>query len=82
MDARARWARFWDDRIELWSEFRYRDYPQEDYFGLGENSDLENHTSYGIESTDIIGRALLKPLPWLTIGTDLGFFNPEDQFRH
>jgi hypothetical protein len=76
LDARARWARFWDDRIELWSEFRYRDYPQEDYFGPGDNSILENQTSYGIESTDIIGRALLKVLPWLTIGTDIGFFNP------
>jgi hypothetical protein len=28
VDAKARWARFWDDRVEIWSEFRYRDYPQ------------------------------------------------------
>jgi outer membrane protein assembly factor BamA len=76
VDAKARWARFWDDRVEIWSEFRYRDYPQEDYFGLGENSDLPNRISYGIESTDIVGRAVLKPVPWLSVGTDLGFFNP------
>ncbi len=76
VDAKARWARFWGDRVELWSEFRYRDYPQEDYFGLGEHSDLPNRISYGIESTDIVGRAVVKPVRWLSVGTDLGFFNP------
>src|SRR5262245_32919392 len=33
IDARARWAQFWNNRVEIWSDFRYRDYPQEDYFG-------------------------------------------------
>ena len=76
VDARARWARFWNDRIELWSEFRYHDYPQEDFFGPGEGSSESNRISFGIESTDIVGRVVVKPVPWLSVGTDLGFFNP------
>ena len=76
VDAKARWARFWGDRVEIWSDFRYRDYPQEDYFGPGENSTRSNRTSYAIESTDIVGRAVVKVVPWLSVGTDLGFFNP------
>ena len=75
-DAKARWAQFWNDRVELWSDFRYRDYPQEDYFGPGENSSVDARTSYAIESTDIAGRALVRVVPWLRVGTDIGYFNP------
>jgi outer membrane protein assembly factor BamA len=76
VDAKARWAQFWGDRVELWSEFRYRDYPEEDYFGPGPDSSLDTRTSYAIESTDVIGRVLLKPMRWLNVGADLGYFNP------
>jgi outer membrane protein assembly factor BamA len=77
LDARGRWARFWDDRVELWSEFRYRDYPEEDFFGLGENSTRANRTSYSIESTDIVGRGMVSLTSWLRVGADLGYFNPD-----
>ncbi len=76
VDAKARWAQFWGDRVELWSDFRYRDYPQEDFFGIGNTSVLENQTSYGIESTDIVGRALMKLWPWFSLGADIGYLNP------
>ena len=76
VDAKARWAQFWDDRVEIWSDFNYRDYPQEDYFGPGEGSTRSARTSYDIESTDVVGRVVAKVLPWLSVGTDLGFFNP------
>ena len=76
VDAKARWAQFWGDRVEIWSDFHYRDYPQEDFFGPGENSSPDNRISYGIESTDIVGRAVVKLLPWFRVGTDLGYFNP------
>ena len=76
VDAKARWATFWGDRVELWTDFRYRDYPQEDFFGIGNTSVLANQTSYGIESTDIVGRALVNLLPWLSVGADIGYFNP------
>jgi outer membrane protein assembly factor BamA len=76
VDAKARWAQLWNDRIEIWSDFHYRDYPQEDYFGPGEESTRSARTSYDIESTDIVGRVSAKVLPWLSVGTDVGFFNP------
>ena len=76
VDAKARWAQFWDNRIEIWSDFRYRDYPQEDYFGPGVESNETNRINYAIESTDIAARLLLKVTPWLSVGSDLGFFNP------
>jgi hypothetical protein len=76
-DARARWAQLWSGRVELWSDFSYRDYPEEDYFGPGVNSARDARTSYAIESTDITGRALVRVMPWLRVGADIGFFNPK-----
>ena len=76
IDAKARWAQLWGDRIEIWSDFRYRDYPEEDFFGPGPDSSDANRITYAIESTDITSRALLKVTPWLSVGTDIGFFNP------
>ncbi len=73
---------FWDDRIELWSDFRYRDYPQEDYFGPGDDSNLTEPHSYAIESTDIIGRALLKVTPWLRHRHRPRLLQPDDRSRH
>jgi outer membrane protein assembly factor BamA len=77
LDARLMYPRLWNDRLELWTNFRYHDFPQEDFYGLGGNSSRENRTNYGIESIDISGRAVVNILRWLRVGTDLGLFNPE-----
>jgi outer membrane protein assembly factor BamA len=76
-DAKGRVARFWNDRVELWSEFRYRDYPQEDFFGLGEDAPLEARTNYSMEATDVLGRGLINLSRWLRVGADIGYFNPD-----
>lgn len=76
-DAKLMYPRLWNDRLELWTNLQYHDFPQEDFFGLGVNSSRTNLTNYAIESTDINGRALLRILPWLRVGTDLGLFNPD-----
>jgi hypothetical protein len=62
VDAKARWLRFWSDRVELWSEYRYRDFPEEDFFGMGASSSEATRTSYGIESHDIITRGIVEQL--------------------
>jgi outer membrane protein assembly factor BamA len=77
LDAKLMYPRFWRDRIELWSNVRYRDFPQEDFYGLGVNSSRTARTSYAIESTDFNGLAALRVLPWLRIGTDVGLFKPD-----
>jgi hypothetical protein len=77
VDAKARWLRFWNDRVELWSEYRYRDFPEEDFFGMGQTSSETMRTSYAIESHDIITRGIVTLQPWLRVGADLGYFRPD-----
>src|SRR6266850_517131 len=49
----------WRDRIELWTNFRYRDFTEEDFFGLGIASSQSTRTSYAIESVDGSARAVV-----------------------
>lgn len=67
----------WNNRIEIGSNVRWQDYPQEDFFGIGNFSSEENRTNYALESTDISGYAALRPLRWLRIGGEVGHFAPE-----
>src|SRR5688572_33495110 len=34
IDANVRWLQALGDRFELWTDYRYEDFPQEDFFGL------------------------------------------------
>jgi len=76
-DANVRWLQGFDDRVELWTDFRYEHFPQEDFYGMGFESMRENETSYGFDSTDMVLRGLVKPLSWIRLGTTLGYLRPD-----
>ena len=38
LDARLRWLQVLDQRIELWTDLRFEDFPEEDFFGVGMDS--------------------------------------------
>jgi hypothetical protein len=73
VDVGARWFQSANERIELWTEYRYENFPQEDFFGPGPASFLDNRTSFAFTSHDFSGRGLVKPLPWLQVGADIGY---------
>jgi outer membrane protein assembly factor BamA len=63
--------------LEIGSAFRYHDFPQEDFFGIGNGSTLDTRSNYAIESTDINGRVVVKPISWLRVGAEFGLFSPD-----
>jgi hypothetical protein len=63
-------------RLELWSSLAFRRFTQEDYFGLGSESLLDNRTNYAIHSLDVGGQAIVRVAPWLRVGSDIGYFMP------
>lgn len=77
LDAQVMYPRVWHNRIEIWNNVRWRDFPQEDFFGTGSDSDLTSRTSYGIESLDVNTRGIVHVLPWLRFGGEVGRFDPE-----
>jgi outer membrane protein assembly factor BamA len=76
-DVNVRWLQILDDRVELWTDFRYQDFPQEDFFGLGVDSSLDRRTDFALTSTGVTVRGIVHARPWLRVGADLGHFNPD-----
>jgi outer membrane protein assembly factor BamA len=76
-DVKVRWLQALDDRVELWTSYRYEDFPQEDYFGRGLTSIRSNRTSYDFDSIDFTAVGIFKPLPWLRAGAELGYMSPD-----
>jgi outer membrane protein assembly factor BamA len=76
-DVKVRWLQAMNERFELWTNYRYEDFPQEDYFGRGLTSLRDNRTSYDFDSNQIQAIGLFKPVPWLRLGTELGYMWPD-----
>jgi hypothetical protein len=72
----ASYPSLWNDWLEVGGNFRWNDFPQEDFFGIGNTSLETRRTNYSLESTDVSGFAALRPLRWLRFGGELGFFSP------
>jgi outer membrane protein assembly factor BamA len=63
--------------LEIGTNVRWRDFPQEDFFGIGNNSRLDMRSNFGLKGYDVNGRVALKPLSWLRFGGELGLMSPE-----
>jgi hypothetical protein len=75
-DARVRWVSAFDDRVELWTDFRAEEFPQEDFFGPGYSSSRDARTSYDFSSRDLTVLGRVRPVPWLSGGVGVGYMRP------
>jgi hypothetical protein len=76
-DVKVRWLQSQDERFEFWTTYRFEDFPQEDFFGLGLSSVKAQRTSYDFDGHDIQAMGIFKPLPWLRVGADVGHMWPD-----
>ncbi len=74
VDAKVRWLRTSEARFEVWTEFRYRDDTQDDFYALGLDSPSDSRVNYGIRSNDVAVRALGHVRPWFRVGSDIGYY--------
>lgn len=63
-------------RLEVGGNVHWNDFPQEDFFGIGNDSAESRRTNYALESTAVSGYLALKPLRWLRFGAEAGHFSP------
>ena len=75
-DLKAEWLQSRFRRVELWTNYRYQDFPQEDFYGLGANSGLASRTNYALDSNEVTALGVLHIRPWLRTGAQLGYFMP------
>ena len=60
------------NRLEIGGHAVYRHNPQEDFWGVGGDSLKDNRVSYKVDYRNYEGRAIVRPVPWLQVGTRCG----------
>jgi len=76
-EARITFPRFAHKRLTLEAWGAHRDYPQEDFFGIGPDSSREDQTSYAIRTNLFGTRAGVRPFQFVLAGGGLEFLNPQ-----
>jgi hypothetical protein len=62
--------------IEVGGHAAYHSHPQEDFYGLGPDSLVENRSTFAYSASDFQGRVLARPRPWLQFGARAGVLDP------
>jgi outer membrane protein assembly factor BamA len=75
-EARLTFPKLANNRLLLETWGAHREYPEEDFFGIGPDSARENHTSYAIRSDIFGGRAGVRVAPIVMVGGAFEYLNP------
>jgi hypothetical protein len=75
-EARLTFPNLADKRLYVEAWAAHRDYPQEDFYGIGPDSDRDRAVNYAIRSNLFGGRAGVRPFPILLAGGGLEYLNP------
>jgi len=77
VDGHLRWLQSPTARAEVWTDYRYEKFPQEDFYGIGLDSSREARTKYTYSSHDVMLRGLIRPLDTVEIGGGIGYLWPD-----
>jgi hypothetical protein len=75
-EARLTFPRLAGNHLHLETWASRRDYPQENYFGLGPDSDRADRSDYGIQTNHVGGRAGVRPAGIVLLGGGLEYLQP------
>jgi outer membrane protein assembly factor BamA len=75
-EARLTFPRLADNRLFLQAWGSHRDYPQENFFGLGPDSNRADRSDYAIRTNHFGGRAGVRPVGHLLVGGGLEYLDP------
>jgi len=75
-EARLRFPRLAANHLYLETWASHRDYPQENFFGLGPDSNRDDRSDYAIRTNHFGGRAGVRPVSHLLVGGGLEYLEP------
>jgi Omp85 superfamily domain len=76
VEARLTFPRLVGNHLHLETWGSRRDYPQENFFGLGPDSSRADRSDYGIRTNHVGGRAGIRPMEALLVGGGLEYLQP------
>lgn len=74
--ARVEFPRLLRSRLLAGTQVRLQDFPQVAYYGEGPRSLEGDRSEYQIESADVVGYAVFRPVQWLGVGGNIGWLKP------
>jgi outer membrane protein assembly factor BamA len=77
VDATAEAPKLFGGRLSIEGALQWTDFTEQDFFGLGADSRLDDRTSFRIVSTDMSGTIRFRPSNGLSIGHRTGVVRPE-----
>jgi outer membrane protein assembly factor BamA len=63
-------------RLALGTQVRWQNFSQIDHFGTGPATTADDRTQYGLESTNVVGFATLRPMRWMDLTAQAGWLKP------
>ena len=76
VDGHVRWFHIPRARTELWTDYRYEDFSQQDFYGVGLDSPETARAKYAFSSHDVMMRAVIRPLTAMQLGAAVGYMWP------
>lgn len=76
MEGRLTFPRLAGGRLHLESWARRRDYPQENFFGIGPDSDRDDRSDFAIRTNHFGGRAGVRPFSTMLVGGGVEYLQP------
>ena len=65
--------RLLNEKLEIGLETSYKRHSEEDFYGLGLDSKLEDRANFKYKSPEVQGRVMVTPRPWLNAGVRVGW---------
>jgi hypothetical protein len=75
--AQVELPKFLKSRLALGAQARWQDFGRIDYFGVGPATTADVKAVYGVESTQLMAYATLRPFRWMDIDGQIGWANPD-----
>jgi outer membrane protein assembly factor BamA len=76
LDTRLTLPRLARERVSVDVHAQRYEFPEEDFFGLGPNSQRTNEVAYGMASSVFGGTGSVRPKRWLSVGTGVDYLTP------
>jgi len=76
IDARLQFPRLANNRVALEIHGQRYDFPKEDFFGLGPDSNRDDEVIYGLANTVIGGSGTVRPTTWLNLSAGIDHLQP------
>lgn len=63
-------------RFTVGGQFRWQDLPDVAYFGEGPNTTKADRTEFSLQSTNVVGYGIFRPVRWFGVGANAGWLKP------